>query len=101
MPADYADRGSFEHPPGFYGPPDGGISVNALKPDDRLLPLDFAPLGQVGQGSLAGARTVDLRPGLFTRRCCSSSSIPSRDFGSAGSSAASVGCGVSAASPRR
>jgi hypothetical protein len=66
VPADYADRGSFEHPPGFYGPPDGGISVNALKPDDRLLPLDFAPLGQVGQGSLAGARTVDLRPGLFT-----------------------------------
>ncbi len=66
VPADYADRGSHEHPPGFYGPPDGGISVNALKPDDRLAPLDYAPLGAVGTGTLAGAKTVDLRPGLFT-----------------------------------
>lgn len=66
VPADYADRGSFEHPPGFYGPPDGGISVNALKADDRLVALDFAPLGAVGTRSLEGAKTVDLRPGLFT-----------------------------------
>ncbi|GJD33289.1 DUF4159 domain-containing protein [Methylobacterium aerolatum] len=66
VPADYADRGSREHPPGFYGPPDGGISVNPLKPDDRLAALDFAPLGAVGTGTLAGAKTVDLRPGLFS-----------------------------------
>ena len=66
VPADYADRASQEHPPGFYGPPDGGISVNALKPDDRLAPVDFAPLSGAALGSLAGATTVDLRPGLFT-----------------------------------
>ncbi len=66
VPADYADRASLEHPPGFYGPPDGGISVNALKPDDRLAPVDFAPLAGASLGSLAGAATVDLRPGLFT-----------------------------------
>lgn len=66
VPADYADRASLEHPPGFYGPPDGGISVNALKPDDRLAPVDFSPLSGASLGSLAGAATVDLRPGLFT-----------------------------------
>ncbi|GJE37540.1 DUF4159 domain-containing protein [Methylobacterium persicinum] len=66
VPADFADRANPEHPPGFYGPPDGGISVNALKPDDRLRPIDYAPLGGVALGTLAGAATVDLRPGLFT-----------------------------------
>ena len=64
--ADYADRASSEHPPGFYGPPDGGISVNALKPDDRLKPLDTAALEGARIGSLAGAETLDLRPSLFT-----------------------------------
>lgn len=66
VPADYADRASQDHPPGFYGPPDGGISVNALKPDDRLAPVDFTALTGAAVGSLAGATTVDLRPGLFT-----------------------------------
>ncbi|KNY21023.1 DUF4159 domain-containing protein [Methylobacterium sp. ARG-1] len=64
--ADYADRGNAEHPPGFYGPADGGISVNALKPDDRLKPLDTAALESARIGSLAGAETLDLRPTLFT-----------------------------------
>ncbi|KTS05928.1 DUF4159 domain-containing protein [Methylobacterium radiotolerans] len=64
--ADYADRANLEHPPGFYGPPDGGISVNALKPDDRLTPLDTAALDGARFGSLAGAETLDLRPSLFT-----------------------------------
>ncbi|MDP4021695.1 DUF4159 domain-containing protein [Methylobacterium sp. NEAU 140] len=66
VPADYADRAGPEHPPGFYGPPEGGISVNALKPDDRLAALDFAALAGARIGSLAGAETLDLRPGLFT-----------------------------------
>jgi hypothetical protein len=64
--ADYADRGNAEHPPGFYGPADGGISVNALKPDDRLKPLDTAALDGARIGTLAGAETLDLRPTLFT-----------------------------------
>ena len=66
VPADYADRASHEHPPGFYGPADGGISVNALKADDRLKPLDFGALAGAQVGTLAGAETLDLRPGLFT-----------------------------------
>ncbi|GJD29827.1 hypothetical protein PMNALOAF_1067 [Methylobacterium adhaesivum] len=66
VPADYAERGSFEHPPGLYGPPEGGIAVNALTAADRLKPLDFAPLATARTGSLAGAETLDLRATLFT-----------------------------------
>ena len=66
VPADYADRASQEHPPGFYGPADGGVAVNALRPDDRLEPLDTAALAGARTGSLAGAETLDLRPALFT-----------------------------------
>ncbi|WP_127092141.1 DUF4159 domain-containing protein [Aquabacter cavernae] len=41
----YAGRAAAEHPPGFYGPPDGMVALNALLPADRLVPLDLAPLG--------------------------------------------------------
>ncbi|WP_336485417.1 DUF4159 domain-containing protein [Methylobacterium nigriterrae] len=64
--ADYGDRATPEHPPGFYGPADGGIAVNALKPDDRLTPLDLASVAGARVGSLAGAETLDLRAFLFT-----------------------------------
>ncbi|MDB5648292.1 DUF4159 domain-containing protein [Methylobacterium sp.] len=64
--ADTADRASLEHPPGFYGPADGGIAVNALRVEDRLKPLDFTPLTGARLGSLAGADTLDLRATLFT-----------------------------------
>ena len=30
MPADYRDRATLDHPPGFYGPADGPIAVNTL-----------------------------------------------------------------------
>ncbi|GJD42190.1 hypothetical protein AFCDBAGC_0024 [Methylobacterium cerastii] len=66
VPADYADRASVEHPPGFYGPADGGTAVNALRPDDRLKALDLAALSGARTGTLAGAETLDLRPSLFT-----------------------------------
>ncbi|MGU3495836.1 DUF4159 domain-containing protein [Xanthobacteraceae bacterium A53D] len=45
VPASYNGRASAEHPPGFYGPPDGLLAVNALLPDDVLMPLDLSPLG--------------------------------------------------------
>ncbi|TXN33490.1 DUF4159 domain-containing protein, partial [Methylobacterium sp. WL93] len=66
VPADYADRASPEHPPGFYGPADGGTAVNALRTEDRLRALDLAPLNGARTGTLAGAETLDLRPSLFT-----------------------------------
>ena len=44
MPADYRDRGTAEHPPGFYGPAEGPIAVNTFAPADRIAPLDTASL---------------------------------------------------------
>lgn len=66
VPADYGERASLEHPAGFYGPAEGGVSVNALRPDDRLKPLDVSALGNARTGSLAGGDTLDLRATLFT-----------------------------------
>jgi hypothetical protein len=44
VPAGYSERATADHPPGFYGPPEGLLAVNTLAPADRLAPLDFAPL---------------------------------------------------------
>ena len=62
---DFADRASEAHPPGFYGPPDANIAVNALVAGDRLLPLDLGPLAGRVQ-PLATAETVDIRAPLLT-----------------------------------
>jgi hypothetical protein len=61
----YAERATGEHPPGFYGPLDSSLAVNALVPTDRIVPLNYGPLTAKFQ-SLAGARTVDLRAPLLT-----------------------------------
>ncbi len=66
VPADYADRATHEHPPGFYGPADGGVAINALKPGDRLAPLDEAAVAGARIGALTGTETLDLRAALFT-----------------------------------
>lgn len=60
----YADRATAEHPPGFYGPVDSSLAVNALLPSDRLAPLNTAPLN-ARVAPLAGAQTIDLRTPLF------------------------------------
>jgi Domain of unknown function (DUF4159)/Aerotolerance regulator N-terminal len=44
VPANFAARATFDHPPGFYGPPEGLLAVNALAPADRLAPLDTSAL---------------------------------------------------------
>src|SRR5882757_6767851 len=44
VPVSFAGRATFDHPPGFYGPPEGLLAVNALAPSDRLAPLDVSPL---------------------------------------------------------
>jgi Domain of unknown function (DUF4159)/Aerotolerance regulator N-terminal len=60
----HAERASDEHPPGFYGPVDSSLAVNALASGDKLAPLDLAPLNaQIAP--LAGAKTVDLRAPLL------------------------------------
>jgi hypothetical protein len=42
--AGYSGRATADHPPGFYGPPEGLLAVNTLAPDDRFEPLDFSGL---------------------------------------------------------
>jgi hypothetical protein len=44
VPTSFSGRATFEHPPGFYGPPEGLLAVNTLTPADRLAPLDISPL---------------------------------------------------------
>jgi hypothetical protein len=44
VPVNYGGRGTAEHPPGFYGPPEGLVAVNTLAPADRPMPIDFSPL---------------------------------------------------------
>jgi hypothetical protein len=44
IPVNFSNRADAEHPPGYYGPGESQIAVNALKPADRLARLDFSPL---------------------------------------------------------
>ncbi len=44
VPASFNARGSADHPPGFYGPPEGLVAVNTLAPNDRPEALDFSGL---------------------------------------------------------
>jgi hypothetical protein len=44
VPAGFAGRATFDHPPGFYGPPEGLLAVNVLTTADRLNPLDSSVL---------------------------------------------------------
>ena len=44
IPANFTGRADPDHPPGFYGPPEGLVAVNTLAPSDRPAPLDTASL---------------------------------------------------------
>ncbi len=44
VPSGFTGRASADHPPGFYGPPEGLLAVNTLLPADRPTAIDFAPL---------------------------------------------------------
>src|SRR3954464_11805809 len=59
-PADYRDRATSDHPPGFYGPADGPIAVNTLAPADRIAPLDTTSL-RAQRASYTNAEPRDLR----------------------------------------
>ena len=53
-----------DHPPGFYGPPDAMVAVNALAEDATLAPLDLAGLA-VRRLALEAGAPVDLRGPLI------------------------------------
>lgn len=65
IPADFHGRAVADHPPGFYGPPEGLVAVNTLAPEDRLAPLDLGPLRNQVQPYARG-EPVDLRAGVLT-----------------------------------
>jgi Domain of unknown function (DUF4159)/Aerotolerance regulator N-terminal len=65
IPADYSGRGVFDHPPGFYGPPEGLVAVNTLAPRDRLTPLDLSAAGARIEPYRQG-EPVDLRAAALT-----------------------------------
>jgi len=44
IPSNYTGRASLDHPPGFYGPPEGLVAVNTLAPADRPSALDVSSL---------------------------------------------------------
>ncbi len=62
--AQFGGRATADHPPGFYGPPEGLLAVNTLAPADRIAPIDFAPLGARLEPYRAG-EPQDLRGAIF------------------------------------
>jgi hypothetical protein len=44
VPAGFSGRATPDHPPGFYGPPEGLLAVNTLAPADQLAPLNVSAL---------------------------------------------------------
>src|SRR5205823_7138702 len=60
MPADYRDRATVDHPPGFYGADNGPITVNTLASADRIAPLDTSSL-RAQRASYTNAEPRDLR----------------------------------------
>jgi hypothetical protein len=60
LSADYRDRASPDHPPGFYGPADGPLAVNALAAADRIAPLDMSSL-RARRASYTNTEPRDLR----------------------------------------
>src|SRR5947199_8182928 len=60
LPADFRDRATIDHPPGFYGPADGPLAVNQLAAADRIAPLDSSAL-KARRASYTNAEPRDLR----------------------------------------
>jgi hypothetical protein len=64
IPANFTGRASADHPPGFYGPPEGLVAVNTLDPADRPAPIDFSPL-KARHDVYRHGEPLDLRGPIF------------------------------------
>src|SRR5213080_2841424 len=60
LPADFRDRATLDHPPGFYGPADGPVALNTLAAADRIAPLDTSAI-KARRASYTNAEPRDLR----------------------------------------
>src|SRR5579872_6829532 len=65
LPADYRDRATPDHPPGFYGPAEGPLAVNTLSPADKIAALDTSAL-RARRASYTNAEPRDLRGMLLS-----------------------------------
>jgi Domain of unknown function (DUF4159)/Aerotolerance regulator N-terminal len=63
IPAGFDGTASREHPPGFYGPSDGLVAVNALGAKETLSVADYSAFGFVKE-TLRKHGPVDLKPWL-------------------------------------
>ena len=64
VPATFGGISSPDHPPGFYGPADALLAVNALAPEDKVPALDLTGLS-FEAAPLQAAEPIDLRPWLI------------------------------------
>jgi hypothetical protein len=60
LAADFRDRATLDHPPGFYGPADGPLAVNTLAAADRIAPLDISAL-RARRANYTNSEPRDLR----------------------------------------
>jgi hypothetical protein len=65
LAADFRDRATLDHPPGFYGPADGPLAVNTLAAADRITPLDTSVL-HARRANYTNSEPRDLRGILLT-----------------------------------
>jgi hypothetical protein len=65
LAADFRDRATLDHPPGFYGPADGPLAVNTLAATDRITPLDTSVLN-ARRANYTNSEPRDLRGILLT-----------------------------------
>jgi hypothetical protein len=64
IPSGFAGAADAERPPGFYGPPESAIAVNALAPGATLKAADYSGL-KLRPGGLTTAPPLDLKPWLL------------------------------------
>ena len=64
VPSNFTGRADGDHPPGFYGPPEGLVAVNTLAPADRPATLDVAPLN-AREDVYRHGEPLDLRGPVF------------------------------------
>ncbi len=62
--ANFQGPASLDHPPGFYGPADSAIAINALEPEAKLVAADFSGVA-ARRVEIEQARAIDLRAPLM------------------------------------
>ncbi len=70
VPTNFSGSATADHPPGFYGPPESFFAVNTLAVDDRIKPLDFAPLANARFEVYRTSEPLDLRGPIFLAALC-------------------------------